>query len=86
MKSKKKAVRRIAISISKERRKSVPLNDIEEKVEKIISTGVSESKAKEIVPNIIDSQKEDQNRDPESDEILIYDLPESLEDLFIDPR
>lgn len=85
MKNKKKAVRRIAISISKERRKSVPLNDIEEKVEKIISTGVSESKAKEIVPNIIDSQKEDQNRDPESGEILIYDLPEGLEDLFIDP-
>jgi hypothetical protein len=82
---KEKKIRRIAVSISKESQSDVPLNDIEEKVESIISTGVSESKAKEVVPNIINNNKKE-CRIPDNDEILLYNIPSDFEDLFIDPR
>lgn len=59
-----------------------PLNDIEQKIQDIMDSVVSDEQAEKIIVKHI---KDENVRLPSENEILVYDLPDELKDLYIDP-
>lgn len=82
--------RRIAKEITDENPDlDAPLNDIESCVADVLGTGLSEDRARTIVPKMItssSSRDDNGDRQPNSNEILLYELPDGLEDLYYDPE
>lgn len=89
MDSKKRKNREMAKKIrDKNPDLEAPLNDIEECISDVLSTGVSREKAKGMVPKMMtgsSSRNENGDRNPNKYEILLYDLPDDLEEIYIDP-
>lgn len=64
-----------------------PLGDIQKCILDILSTGISKKEAKDMVPKIMmKSDFRDKGyREPSDNEILVYDLPNHLENLYVNP-
>lgn len=66
-----------------------PLNDIESCVADVLGTGIGEDRARTMVPEMItssSSRDDSGDRQPNSNEILLYELPDRLEDLYYNPE
>lgn len=85
-----RSYRRLAKRIRKENDDlEAPLNDIESCIMDVVDTGVDESGARDMVPKMIkssDLRDENGDRRPNKNEILLYELPDKLEDLYLNPE
>lgn len=77
---------KIAYKIS-ESSKRVPVNDILEYIEGLENSGVGDDNLESMVSTIIknESSKDETHRRPDSNEILIYELPKEERDLILSP-
>lgn len=77
---------KIAYKIS-ESSKRVPVNDILEYIKGLENSGVGDDNLESMVSTIIknESSKDETRRRPDSNEILIYELPKEERDLILSP-
>lgn len=77
-----KEKRKMAQDVKDKYNLDAPLNDIEQKIQDITESVVSDEQAEKIIVKHI---KEENVRLPSEEEILVYDLPSELKDLYVDP-
>lgn len=82
MKNEEKNIRRICLSILENKDIDEPISVIRSEVRKIMSSGVSEDKAEQIVTAKI----RDSIKSPSNSSIEVYSVPDRFKNLFIDPE
>lgn len=82
MKNEEKNIRRICLSILENKDIDEPISVIRSEVRRIMSSGVSEDKAEQIVTAKI----RDSIKSPSNSSIEVYSVPDRFKSLFIDPE
>lgn len=77
-----KNIRRVSVSILENEGVEEPISVIETEVRKVLSTGVSEEEAEQIVT----SKLQNSIRDTGDSSIEVYSIPDDFKGLFIDPQ
>lgn len=85
MNSKERKILKLAFEVSEEVQESNrSIREIRSRIEKMLSTGVSEKKAKQATKNMIRFSKNEIQMEP--DKIHLYDVPDDMRDLVVNPR
>lgn len=75
-------IRRVSVSVLENEGIDKPISVIEKEVRKVLSTGVSEEEAEQIVT----SKLQNSIRDTDKSSIEVYSIPDNFKGLFIDPQ
>lgn len=69
--------------------RTVSINDIVDYIDNLEKTGMNKNSIESMVSTMVVNEGrgcEQVSRNPQADEILVYDLPEDKRELMIDPR
>jgi len=77
-----KNIRRVSVSVLEHEEVDEPISVIEKEVRKVLSTGVSEEEAEQIVT----SKLQNSIRNTDRSSIEVYSIPDDFKGLFIDPQ